>query len=115
LIRTDELLQPEQSAQAEEPKPFLRRFMVAAAATLLVAFGIGLFSLAAGWQPWSRLTGYIQSIKTQDLSASRPRSSEPNISKTIVAAPSSEPSPVNTNDQSASIPTLATTDSGKIA
>jgi general secretion pathway protein A len=110
LPQPEQPLQPKQPAQAEEPKPVLRRLMVPAAAALLVASGIGLFSLSAHWQPWSRLTGYLQSLDTKVLSALRSRSSQPNISTRIVATPSSIPSPPNTNEQSASIPTLATTD-----
>jgi len=113
-LQTGQPLQPEQPAQAEEPKTVLRRLMVPAAAVLLVSSGIGLFSLSAGWQPWSRLMGFIQSLDTRVLSASRSRSSKPNISTRIAAAPSSKPSPLNTNDLSASIPALATADIGNV-
>ena len=83
-------LQSEQPAQAEETEPLLRRLMVPAAAVLLAALGIGVFSLSGGWQPWSHQTGYIQSLNTKFLPASGPQSSKPNISTKIVAAPSSK-------------------------
>ena len=108
-------LQLAQAAQADEPKPVLRRLMLTAAAALLVASGIGLFSLSEGWRPWSRLTGYKQPVNTKDLSASRPPSTRPDISTSIVAAPSSQPSPLNTNELPASIPAPATTGIDKVA
>jgi hypothetical protein len=107
-LQLEQLLRPEQPAQAEEPEPVLRRLMVPAAAVLLVALGIGVFSLSAGWHPWSHRTSYIQSLNTKFLLASGPQSSKPNISTRIVAAPSSKPSPLNTNDLSVSIPAPAT-------
>jgi type II secretory pathway predicted ATPase ExeA len=113
-LQLEQLLRPEQPAQAEEPEPVLRRLMVPAAAVLLAALGIGVFSLSAGWQPWSHQTGYIQSLNTKFLSASGPQSSQPNISTRIVAAPSSKPSPLNTNDLFVAIPAPATAKIGKV-
>ena len=98
------LLRLGQPAEDEEPKSALRKLLVPAAAVLLMASGIGMFSLFAGWQPWSRLTGYLEPFDTKVQSASRPQPSEPDTSTPDTDAPSSKPSPLNTNDLTASTP-----------
>jgi len=113
-LQLEESLEPElllglgQAGEGEEPKPLLRRLTVPAAALLLVASGIGLLSLSAGWQPGARLTGYIQSLETKVQSASRTQSSEPDASRTDAEAPSEEASAQDMDDLTASTPAPAT-------
>ena len=108
-----ELARPDQVAG---PKPVLRvvRLTVAAAAVLLVASGIVQFTLPARWQPWSRLTGYMQSLDKKIQSLSCARTSKANVSTENAAARPSKPLPVNTDDLPASIPAPAKANMGGV-
>jgi len=90
------------------------RLAAAAAAVLLVASGIGQFTLPVRWQPWSRLTGHMQSLDKEIQSV--PRAQTPKTSANTVNAPvpTSKPLVLDADDLPALIPAPAKANTGEV-